>query len=67
MFIASRCNSAQVNRHGQNPEYHDKFRWCDRQRFSQLTYLYEALKPDVKEMITEIAFNGVGIHFSRET
>lgn len=44
-----RCLSAQVYRHGQNPKENDRFRCRDCQRVFQLTYSYEANKPEVKE------------------
>lgn len=56
-----RCLSAQVYRHGQNPKENDRFRCRDCQRVFQLTYSYEANKPEVKEQITEMAFNGTGV------
>ncbi len=55
-----RCQSAQVYRHGQNPKGHDRFRCRDCHRVFQLTYTYEARKPGIKELITEMAFNGAG-------
>ncbi|AHA67684.1 Transposase [Shigella dysenteriae 1617] len=56
-----RCQSAQVYRHGQNPKGHDRFRCRDCHRVVfQLTYTYEARKPGIKELITEMAFNGAG-------
>ncbi|WP_134802580.1 IS1 family transposase [Shigella dysenteriae] len=56
-----RCQSAQVYRHGQNPKGHDRFRCRDCHRVFQLTYTYEARKPGIKELITEMAFNGAGV------
>ncbi|WP_092874936.1 IS1 family transposase [Izhakiella capsodis] len=56
-----RCQSAQVYRHGQNPKGHDRFRCRDCHRVFQLTYVYEARKPGVKEQITEMTFNGAGV------
>lgn len=56
-----RCQSAQVYRHGQDPEGHDRFRCRDCLRVFQLTYSYEARKPGVKEKITEMAFSGSGV------
>ena len=53
-----RCQSAQVYRHGQNPKGRDRFRYRDCHRVFQLTYTYQARKPGMKEMITEMAFNG---------
>ena len=56
-----RCQSAQVYRHGQNPKGHDRFRCRDCHRVFQLTYTYQARKPGMKELITEMAFNGAGV------
>ena len=61
-FIVPGCQSAQVYRHGQNPKGHDRFRCRDCHRVFQLTYAYEARKPGVKEQISEMAFNGSGVH-----
>ncbi|EEY5249110.1 IS1 family transposase, partial [Escherichia coli] len=36
----SRCQSAQVYRHGQNPKGHARFRCRDCHRVFQLTYTY---------------------------
>lgn len=52
-----RCQSAQVYRHGQNPKGRDRFRYRDCHRVFQLTYTYQARKPGMKELITEMAFN----------
>ena len=52
-----RCQSAQVYRHGQNPKGRDRFR----------TYTYQARKPGMKEMITEMAFNGAGVRDTART
>lgn len=62
-----RCQSAQVYRHGQNPQGHDRFRCRDCHRVFQLTYAYEARKSGVKEQITEMAFNGAGVHDTART
>ena len=63
----SRCQSAQVYRHGQNPMGHDRFRCRDCHRVFQLTYAYEARKPGIKEQITEMAFNGAGVRDTART
>lgn len=63
----SRCHSAQVYRHGQNPKGHARFRCRDCHRVFQLTYAYEARKPGVKEQITEMAFNGAGVRDTART
>lgn len=55
------CQSAQVYRHGQNPKGYAWFRCRDCHRVFLLTYTYEARKPGVKEQITVMAFNGVGV------
>ncbi|ELT4259809.1 IS1 family transposase [Escherichia coli] len=55
-----RCQSARVYRHGQNPKGRDRFRCRDCHRVFQLTYTYQARKPGMKELITEMAFNGAG-------
>ncbi len=57
----SRCQSVQVYRHEKTPKGHERFRCRDCHRVFQLTYCYEARKPGVKDQITEMAFNGVGI------
>ncbi|SNY66603.1 Transposase and inactivated derivatives [Enterobacter sp. CC120223-11] len=57
----TRCNSAQVYRHGQNPKGHDSFSCRDCHRVFQLTCAYEARKPGVKELIIEMAFNGAWV------
>ena len=78
-----RCQSAQVclpgrnltlkalllthNRHGQNPKGRDRFRCRDCHRVFQLTYTYQARKPGMKEMITEMAFNGAGVRDTART
>ncbi|HBN1858855.1 TPA: IS1 family transposase, partial [Escherichia coli] len=62
-----RCQSAQVYRHGQNPKGHDRFRSRDCHRVFQLTYTYQARKPGVKELITEMAFNGAGVRDTART
>ncbi|WP_114426001.1 IS1-like element IS1N family transposase [Klebsiella pneumoniae] len=62
-----RCQSAQVYRHGQNPKGHDRFRCRDCHRVFQLTYTYEARKPGIKELITEMAFNGAGVRNTART
>lgn len=62
-----RCQSAQVYRHGQNPNGHDRFRCRDCHRVFQLTYAYEARKPGVKEQITEMVFNGAGVRDTART
>ncbi|EJL7033803.1 IS1 family transposase, partial [Escherichia coli] len=50
-----RCQSARVYRHGQNPKGRDRFRCRDCHRVFQLTYTYQARKPGMKELITEMA------------
>ncbi|WMU75491.1 IS1 family transposase (plasmid) [Enterobacter bugandensis] len=62
-----RCQSAQVYRHGQNPNGHDRFRCRDCLRVFQLTYAYEARKPGIKEQITEMAFNGAEVRDTART
>ncbi|WNT52226.1 IS1-like element IS1N family transposase [Shigella dysenteriae] len=62
-----RCQSAQVYRHGQNPKGHDRFRCRDCHRVFQLAYTYEARKPGIKELITEMAFNGAGVRDTART
>ncbi|HDS1238263.1 IS1 family transposase [Pluralibacter gergoviae] len=62
-----RCQSAQVYRHGQNPKGHDRFRCSDCHRVFQLTYAYEARKSGIKEQITEMVFNGTGVHDTART
>lgn len=61
----SRCNSAQVYRHGQNPKGYDRFRCRDYRRVFHLAY--EARKPGVKEQITKMAFNGAGVRDTART
>ena len=36
-------------------------------RVFQLTYTYEARKPGIKELITEMAFNGAGVRDTART
>ena len=62
-----RCQSAQVYRHGQNPKGHDRFRCRDCHRVFQLIYTYEARKPGIKELITEMDFNGAGVRDTART
>lgn len=62
-----RCQSAQVYRHGQNPKGHDRFCCRDCHRVFQLTYTYQARKPGMKELITEMAFNGTGVRDTART
>ena len=62
-----RCQSAQEYRHGQNPKGRDRFRCRDCHRVFQLTYTYQARKPGMKEMITEMAFNGAGVRDTART
>lgn len=63
----SRCQSALVYRHDQNPKRHDRFRYRDCHREFQLDYSYEAHKPGIKEQITEMAFNGTGARDTART
>ncbi|ENY9361303.1 IS1 family transposase [Salmonella enterica] len=44
-----------------NPKGRNRFRCRDCHRVFLLTYTCEARKPDVKEQITEMAFNGAGV------
>lgn len=62
-----RCQSARVYRHGQNPKGRDRFRCRDCLRVFQLTYTYQARKPGMKELITEMAFNGAGVRDTART
>ncbi|EEW8418453.1 TPA: IS1-like element ISEc30 family transposase [Escherichia coli] len=62
-----RCQSAQVYRHGQNPKGRDILRCRDCHRVFQLTYTYQARKPGMKELITEMAFNGAGVRDTART
>lgn len=62
-----RRQSAQVYRHGQNSKGQDRFRCRDCHRVFQLTYAYEARKPGVKELITEMAFNVAGVRDTART
>lgn len=66
-FIAPRCQSALVYRHGQNPKGHDRFRCRDCHRVFQLTYAYEARKSGIKGQITEMVFNGAGVRDTART
>ncbi|AHA63681.1 Transposase [Shigella dysenteriae 1617] len=50
-----------------NPKGHDRFRCRDCHRVFQLTYTYEARKPGIKELITEMAFNGAGVRDTART
>lgn len=59
--LCPRCQSALVYRHGQNQKRHDRFRCRECHRVFQLTYIYEARKPGVKQQIVEMAFNGSGV------
>ncbi|HCY2006161.1 TPA: IS1 family transposase, partial [Escherichia coli] len=61
------CQSAQVCRHGQNPECHDRFRCRNCHRVFQLTYTYEACKPGIKELSTEMTVNGAGVRDTTRT
>ncbi|AHA66277.1 Transposase [Shigella dysenteriae 1617] len=45
----------------------DRFRCRDCHRVFQLTYTYEARKPGIKELITEMAFNGAGVRDTART
>lgn len=58
------CQVAQVYCHGQNSKAYDRFRCRDCHRVFQLTYVYEARKPGVKEQITEMTFNGAGVRYT---
>lgn len=49
------------------PKGHDRFRCRDCHRVFQLTYTYEARKPGIKELITEMAFNGAGVRDTART
>ncbi|EFA6664657.1 IS1 family transposase, partial [Escherichia coli] len=62
-----RCQSARVYRHGQNLKGRDRFRCRDCHRVFQLTYTYQARKPGMKELITEMAFNGAGVRDTART
>lgn len=59
-----RCQSAQVYRHGQNPKGHDRFRCRDCHRVFQLTYAYEARKPDVKGTLAIAMEDSVNVQVS---
>ena len=63
----SRCQSAQVYRHGQDPKGRDRFRCRDCHRVFLLNYTCEARKPGVKGQITEMAFNGAGVRDTART
>lgn len=62
-----RCQSAQVYRHGQNPKGRDRLRCRDCHRVFQFTYTYQARKLGMKELITEMAFNGAGVRDTART
>ncbi|HCB2386153.1 TPA: IS1 family transposase [Escherichia coli] len=62
-----RCQLARVYRHGQNPKGRDRFRCRDCHRVFQLTYTYQARKPGMKELITEMDFNGAGVRDTART
>ncbi|HHI1181505.1 TPA: IS1 family transposase [Escherichia coli] len=62
-----RCQSAQVYRHSQNPKGRDRLRCRDCHRVFQFTYTYQARKPGMKELITEMAFNGAGVRDTART
>ena len=62
-----RCQLARVYHHGQNPKGRDRFRCRDCHRVFQLTYTYQARKPGMKELITEMAFNGAGFRDTART
>lgn len=50
-----------------NPKGHDRFRCRDCHRVFQLTYTYQARQPGMKELITEMAFNGAGVRDTART
>ncbi|AAS63617.1 insertion element protein [Yersinia pestis A1122] len=56
-----RCDSALVYRHGQNPKGQSRFRCRECRSVFQLTYTYQARKPEVKGQIVDIAFSGTGV------
>ncbi len=62
-----RCQLARVYHHGQNPKGRDRFRCRDCHRVFQLTYTYQTRKPGMKELITEMAFNGAGVRDTART
>ncbi len=49
------------------PEGDRPIRCRDCHRVFQLTYTYEARKPGIKELITEMAFNGAGVRDTART
>ena len=62
-----RCQLARVYRHGQNPKGRDRFRCRDCHRvFPAHLYLLPR-KPGMKELITEMAFNGAGVRDTART
>ncbi|HAW1732805.1 TPA: IS1-like element ISEc30 family transposase, partial [Escherichia coli] len=50
-----------------NPKGRDRLRCRDCHRVFQLTYTYQARKPGMKELITEMAFNGAGVRDTART
>ena len=62
-----RCHSDEVYRHGRSCSQHERFRCRSCKRVFQLTYSYEARKPDVKEQIVEMAHNGAGVRDTART
>jgi len=62
-----RCNSDEIYRHGRSTSQHERFRCRSCKRVFQLTCTYEALKPEVKEQIVDMANNGSGVRNTART
>ncbi len=56
-----RCQSNREYRHGKTPTGHAHYRCPACAHVFQLTYIYEAHKPDVKDKTVDTTFNGAGV------
>lgn len=56
-----RCYSREVYRHGRSSSQQERFRCRICGRVFQLSYVYEARKPGIKEQIVEMSINGAGV------
>jgi transposase-like protein len=61
------CQSDEVCRYGLTPSGHQRFLCKLCRRVFQLSFIYEARKPDVQGKIVDMAFNGAGVRDTART
>ena len=61
IVYCSRCNLDYVYRHGKSAAGYVRHCCPACPHVFQLTYTYDACKPEVKEKIVEMAFNSAGV------